>query len=81
MKNGTKTVLLLLIAVCLAAGGFLAGRAVGSDQVTKENDALHAANRSSVERMIVEDGPVYVIGHKSKVHSQRGRRRSASGPG
>ena len=65
MKNGTKTVLLLLIAVCLAAGGFLAGRAVGSDQVTKENDALHAANRSSVENMIVEDGPVYVIGHKS----------------
>lgn len=65
MKNGTKTFLLLLLAVCLAAGGFLAGRSVGRDQVTKENDALQEANRSSVERMIVEDGPVYVIGHKS----------------
>ena len=65
MKNGTKTVLLLLLAVCLAAGGFLAGRSVGRDQVIKENDALHAANRSSVEKMNVENGPVYVIGHKS----------------
>ena len=65
MKNGTKTILLLLLAVCLAAGGFLAGRSVGRDQVIKENDALHAANRSSVEKMIVENGPVYVIGHKS----------------
>ena len=81
MKNGTKTILLLLLAVCLAISSFLAGRAVGRDQAADENDALHAANRSSVENMIVEDGPVYVIGHKSKVHSQRGRRGSASGPG
>jgi len=29
------------------------------------SDALHEVNRSSVERMIVEEGPVYVIGHKS----------------
>ena len=65
MKNGTKTFLLLLLAVCLGAGGFMAGRSVGRDQVIKENDALHAANRSSVEKMIVENGPVYVIGHKS----------------
>ena len=65
MKNGTKSFLLLLLAVCLAAGGFLAGRSVGRDQVTKESDALHEVNRSSVERMIVEEGPVYVIGHKS----------------
>ena len=65
MKNGTKTILMALLAVCLAAGGFLAGRSVGRDQVIKENDALHAANRSSVEKMIVENGPVYVIGHKS----------------
>jgi manganese-dependent inorganic pyrophosphatase len=51
--------------VCLAACGFLAGRAVGRDQVIKENDVLHEANRSSVENMIVEDGSVYVIGHKN----------------
>ena len=65
MKNGTKTILILLIAVCLAACSFLAGRAVGRDQVIKENDVLHEANRSSVRNMIVEDGPVYVIGHKN----------------
>ena len=65
MKNGTKTILVLLLAVCLAISSFLAGKSIGRDQVNKENDALHAANRSSVERMIVEDGPVYVIGHKS----------------
>ena len=65
MKNGTKAFLMLLIAVCLAAGGFLAGKAVGRDQASKENEALYAANRSSVENMIVEDGPVYVIGHKN----------------
>ena len=51
--------------MCLAACSFLAGRAAGRDQVIKENNALHEANRSSVEHMIVEDGPVYVIGHKS----------------
>ena len=65
LKNGTKAFLMLLIAVCLAAGGFLAGKAVGRDQASKENEALYAANRSSVENMIVEDGPVYVIGHKN----------------
>ena len=65
MKKGTKVILVLLLAVCLAISSFLAGRVVGRDQVTKENDALHAANRSSVANMIVEDGPVYVIGHKN----------------
>lgn len=65
MKKGTKVFLVLLLAVCLAISSFLAGKAVGRDQITKENDALQAANRSSVENMIVEDGPVYVIGHKN----------------
>ena len=68
MKNGTKVFLLLLIAACLAAGGFLMGRAVGraeADQITEEKEALHDANRSSIENMIIEDGPVYVIGHKN----------------
>ena len=68
MKNGTKVFLLLLLAVCLAAGGFLAGRSVGqaqADQITEEKEALHDANRSSIENMIIEDGPVYVIGHKN----------------
>ena len=65
MKKGTKVILVLLLAVCLAISSFLAGRVVGRDQVIKENDALHAANRSSVANMIVEDGPVYVIGHKN----------------
>ena len=64
MKNGTK-VILLLIAVCLTAGGFLAGRAVERDKLTKENGALHEANISSIKNMSIEDGPVYVIGHKS----------------
>ena len=68
MKNGAKVFLLLLLAVCLAAGGFLAGRSVGqaqADQITEEKEALHDANRSSIENMIIEDGPVYVIGHKN----------------
>ena len=68
LKNGTKVFLLLLMAVCLAAGGFLTGRAVGraeADQLTEEKEALHDANRSSIENMIIEDGPVYVIGHKN----------------
>ena len=65
MKKETKTILILLIAVCLAAGGFFAGRSVGRDQAAGESKALHEANRSSVENMIVENGPVYVIGHKS----------------
>jgi len=65
LKKGTKVILVLLLAVCLAISSFLAGKSAGRAQVNKENDALHEANRSSVANMIVEDGPVYVIGHKN----------------
>lgn len=65
MKKGTKVFLVLLLAVCLAISSFLAGKSVGRDQAAKENAALQEANRSSVEKMIVEEGPIYVIGHKS----------------
>ena len=65
MNKGVKVFLLLLVAVCLAAGGFLAGKAAGRDEVNKDNNALQEANRSSIEKMSVEGGPVYVIGHKS----------------
>ena len=64
MKNTTK-VLAVLAAVCLTAAGFFAGRSLGREQFIKEQDMLRALNRSSIERMSVDDGPVYVIGHRS----------------
>ena len=64
MKNNTK-VLIALVTVCMTAAGFFAGRSLGRDQLIKERDALRALNRSSIERLSTEDGPIYVIGHRS----------------
>ncbi|MBR0373538.1 MAG: DHH family phosphoesterase [Mogibacterium sp.] len=62
--------IVVLLAACLIA--FVAGRASGRGQMTKEIDRMtdeqnlvHELNRSSIEGMSVGDGPVYVIGHRS----------------
>ncbi len=54
----------ILLALCLcAAGGFLAGKACGRKTAEKERDLLRTLNRSSIENMAIEKGPVLVIGH------------------
>ena len=69
MSNKTKGVFALIVAtaVCLSAlGGFLIGRSAGRDRAVKEREELYSLNRSAIEKLgIEEDGPVYVIGHKS----------------
>ena len=65
-KTDMRTVLLILLMICLAAGAFFAGRTGGCDQIQKERQELYELNRSSIEKMSIEEGKqVYVIGHRS----------------
>lgn len=61
----TQTALLIALAVCLAFTGFFVGKASEHRNARQERERLYALNRSSIERLIVEDGPIYVIGHRS----------------
>jgi len=73
-------ILILLLCVCLAAGaayrvGVNSTQKDASDQIAEiskqrdellaEKTTLQELNRSSVSNMITEEGPIYVIGHKS----------------
>ena len=61
----TKTALLIALAVCLAITGFFIGKSNERSAAQQERERLYALNRSSIENLIVEDGPIYVIGHRS----------------
>ena len=67
-KVRTRNILILLLSVCIALGlGFFAGK--NSLPVpSEENDELknlQELNRSSIEHLPLEDGPIYVVGHRS----------------
>lgn len=64
-KKAAVVICLLAVACLLAAGGFLAGKNAGEKQVREAQEQLYALNRASIEKMNIEDGPVYVIGHRS----------------
>ena len=58
--------LAIVLAICLAAaGGFFFGKNKGADIEKKKLEKLQELNRQSIERMITEESPIYVIGHKS----------------
>lgn len=62
----TKRLLIALAVIGLLTVEFFAGRNMGRDELIKERDMLQALNRSSIERLDVEEGStVYVIGHRS----------------
>lgn len=69
MKNRTRTYALIVVslaAVCAAAAiGYLTGKTSGAYQVNAEREQLRLLNRSSIANLDVEDGPIYVIGHRS----------------
>lgn len=70
MSRGTKkavaAVICLLAAACLlAAGGYLIGKSAGEKPVREAQEQLYALNRASIEKINMEEGPVYVIGHRS----------------
>ncbi len=69
MSRGAKkavVIVCLLAAACLlAAGGYFAGKDAGEKQVREAREQLYALNRASIERIDIEEGPVYVIGHRS----------------
>ena len=64
-SNNVKIVLAVLLAVCLGIGGFFAGKTSGRNQALQEREQLYVLNRSSMAKLSVGDGPVYVIGHRS----------------
>ena len=68
MKEGAKsirTAVMIILALCLMAACFFAGRANGLGQAEEERQQLQALNRSSVENMDTGEGTIYVIGHRS----------------
>ena len=54
-----------LLGVCVLAAVFAAGRYTSRAELLNEKQLLQQMNRSSVGNMILEDGPIYVIGHLS----------------
>ena len=58
-------VLAVLLAAGIAAAGFFAGKAAGRNRAAEEQKQLYELNRSSIEKLNLEDGPIYVIGHRS----------------
>jgi Inorganic pyrophosphatase/exopolyphosphatase len=68
VRKGNKTIVvtLLVIAACLiAAGGFFIGKTAGEKPLLESRERLYALNRASIEKMSIEESPVYVIGHRS----------------
>ncbi len=64
MKRSHQMIM-LLIAACMVFVGYQAGASRTRSSYLEEIRQLQFLNRSSVENMVVEDGPIYVIGHKS----------------
>ncbi len=64
-KKAIKYVLAVLLILGSAAGGYHAGKSAGLRQADDERTELYELNRASIAGMIVEDSPVYVIGHQS----------------
>ncbi len=64
-NKNIKLFLAVLLAVCLGVAGFFAGKTSGRNQALQEREQLYSLNRSSMAKLSVGDGPVYVIGHRS----------------
>ena len=65
MNNKSFKILTLLLAICLAIVSYQAGKTMTRDEYVKQQEQLQMLNRSSIEKMVKEDGIIYVIGHKS----------------
>jgi manganese-dependent inorganic pyrophosphatase len=68
VRKGNKTivVLLLVIAACvIAAGAYSFGKTAGEKPLLEARERLFTLNRASIENISIEDGTVYVIGHRS----------------
>ena len=55
----------LLLALCTGAAAFYAGKAAGQGEQQKAQERLQQLNRAGIENLIIEEEPIYVIGHKS----------------
>ena len=60
-----NTIAVIVTVVIVAAAALFVGKSWGEGRLIGERDRLRALNRASVENMIIEESPVYVIGHMS----------------
>ena len=60
-----NTIAVIVTVVIVAAAALFVGKSWGEGRLIGERDRLCALNRASVENMIIEESPVYVIGHMS----------------
>ncbi|MBQ2658731.1 MAG: DHH family phosphoesterase [Erysipelotrichaceae bacterium] len=68
MNKSIYKILAVLVAACMVFVAYNTGKAKSSDELqelVKQQEELQMLNRSSIENMVVEDGIIYVIGHKS----------------
>lgn len=69
MQKKSRTYILVAICVavaCALAGiGYVVGKTTATNRAKEEREQLCALNRSSIENIDVEEGPIRVIGHRS----------------
>ncbi len=69
MKKGNKTIVvavLLVIAVCgFALGGYFIGKSAGEKPLLEAQEQLYTLNRAGIANMSVENGPIFVFGHRN----------------
>ena len=75
MNKSLEKILLVFIALCLVLVSYFAGKKSTEDLIrekdelliefTDQQERLQMLNQSTIENMVVEDGVIYVIGHKS----------------
>ena len=68
MNKKLLNIIMILAAACMVFVAYSAGKNVNTNklqELTDRQEELQMLNRSSIEKMVVEDGVIYVIGHKS----------------
>ena len=65
MNKNIKVILGILLALLIAAGGFLAGKNSAADEYAKKKEIDNLIKSSSVDGLGVIEGTIYVTGHKA----------------
>ena len=64
-NNVWKIIVIVLVILCVGAGAFFLGKNSAEKAFQAERELNIRLNRAELENISLEDGPIYVIGHKS----------------
>lgn len=64
-NNVWKIIVIVLVILCVGAGAFFLGKNRAEKVFQAERELNIRLNRAELENLSLEDGPIYVIGHKS----------------